>query len=195
MEMIPEFLSGRLAGAEREEFLQAMDLHPTLADAVEEERALRAGLQRMAEETEPDSRAILARIEQKIGTEQKAGRDRPGMIHQMASWMTQLFSAPRLAWGLCAVQALALVLLLVARQPEYRTMSVEHRPHSGEIVMNVIFKEDTKVPQMVLLLKKIHGKIIDGPGQGGLFIVKVPEPQAAEAIERAAIVEFAKTAY
>ena len=103
------------------------------------------------------------------------------------SWLTRLHEgwaglAARPAFAMAAAAVVlaqaGVIGTLLSREdaaPEYaETRSVAPLPALMEPVLQVTFKADATERDMRLLLVRVAGRVIDGPGQFGDYIVAVP---------------------
>jgi hypothetical protein len=123
---------------------------------------------------------LMARV--KSGQRRRAS---PGLASRLRDFVVSLGARPAHAFAtaLIVVQAgiIGALLLQEAVPPEYsETRSLSPQAAAGP-VLQVTFKSDITERDLRLLLIRIGGRVVDGPGQLGDYIVAVP----AERIEPA----------
>jgi len=193
--LVPAYISGKLNEKELEEFQQAIERFPELAQAVEEDMALRRAMKEIERECNVRSDAIFSKVEAMVSEEESPLSDHIPKAPGFLAWLREMFVSPRLAWGMCALQAAALAVVLWVQEPDFRTMSTSNLIHKHSIVLNVIFKKEANIDQMLELLKKNRGRIVDGPAGPGVFLIEIPKEVGIGGIKTAEIVEFAEPAY
>jgi hypothetical protein len=109
---------------------------------------------------------------------------------------------PKFSFGLIMFQFLLIIGLLFYifnLKYEYKTLSTtEIRAETGYTI-NVIFKENAREKDIRELIKKIDGRIVDGPSKTGLYVIGIKEKDkkelALDILSKSDIVLFAENAY
>lgn len=193
-ELMPWYVTGQLDEPDRAWLERLLRQHPSARADLEWHRALQGTI-----------RERVDSLPQDVGLQRLMTRVRAEKAPAAGSWLTRL----REAWaGLAArpafVTAAAAVILaqavvigtLLVRDDaglDYgATRSVAPQLALMEPVLQVTFKAETTERNMRLLLVRVAGRVIDGPGQLGDYIVAVPtdriEPAKRE-LEESGLVE------
>ncbi|MEP7301860.1 MAG: hypothetical protein ABI699_10055 [Caldimonas sp.] len=115
----------------------------------------------------------------------------PGILDRLSDWLTATlgmpFNAQAIAVALVVVQAGALGLL--AWQTERDSGSAEFRSGSGDPVprgplLRVSFKPDLREAELRGLLAGVGAEIVGGPGQLGVYLLRIKDGGLAVAAER-----------
>jgi len=104
-------------------------------------------------------------------------------IRQIKEWLSQIFSVPKLGWGLAAVQcALIIFLLLPNRQDtHYNTLSSSQNvTTSQESIQQLVFNEATREREIRKLMDAINGEITGGPSAEGMYQISLPQNSTIE---------------
>jgi hypothetical protein len=120
------------------------------------------------------------------------------------SALRRLYLQPRLAWGVAAIQAAIIVFFLFSPQTglrlpanhDYQTLSTV--TNSSAVAQNlylVIFHDSASVTAIAKLLRRTHATITDGPGENGIFTLKIAgneraRKEAARILENSPLVAF-----
>lgn len=202
-EWLPFFVNNRLGKEQRDWVEQYLATHPDAQAELQVELALRARLQSQLPEfaadagltafmakvrSEPDSKAPLAFLAFCSHCLQQC-------------WQAITVKQTELRWvaavSLLLAQTVVIVLLLANRTTplfaEYaQWRSIEHTNQAQGRVLQVTFKPSASEQDIRLLLVKIQGSLIGGPGQLGNYVVKVPDAgidSATQLIKSSGIVE------
>ena len=193
--LVPAYISGKLNEKELEEFQEAIERFPELAQTVEEDMALRRTMKKMEQECNVRSDAIFSKVEARVSEEENPISGHIQKAPGFLAWLRDMFASPRLAWGMCALQAAALAVVFWVQEPDFRTMSTSNPTNKHAIALNVVFKKEANIDQVLELLKKNQGRIVDGPAGPGVFLIEIPKEVGIGGIKTAKIVEFAEPAY
>lgn len=161
----------------------------------EELHELRAGYRVLEQELPPPDPHLFARIQAAMAQPEPrpvpsaAPVPRPNPLwERLRGW----FEAPRLAWGVAALQ-LAVITWLVAApprtgvqvQPGYQTLSAPADGVAAGARLNVMFQAETTEGQLRGLLAEIGAEIVAGPTSKGLYVVRLaPDTSAQTGIDR-----------
>lgn len=131
-----------------------------------------------------------ARAERALQAAARAERARPGILDRISDWMSE-----RLGWAV-NVQAVAAALVLAQagviglltlqqRGPEYSDVrsGAQGEAPSGPL-LRVSFRPDLSESGLRQALAEIGGEIVGGPGQLGVYLVRVKDGGLAAAAER-----------
>lgn len=187
-ELLPFYVNGTLAAAERAWVDDYLREHPRATAQLDWYRSLEAKLR---EDAPPVSSEIgMERALRRIRTEGPAPQaarpaETPSLLARLGDWLGSLVPQPMLrpafagALGVVALQAV-LIAGLVAQRNEDDTS--ELRAIQGNVVekgpyLKLNFKADAREADMRLLLVEVQGSLAAGPGQLGDYYVRVPESQ------------------
>jgi hypothetical protein len=184
---------GDLSPAERARLEALLREHPEARAQTEWDAAFTAKLAEKVEAMPP--MPGWARAEQALRAAARSegarqSRREPGIFDRIADWMNE-----RLGWTL-NVQAIAAALVLSQagviglvmlqdRAPEYGDIrgGVQGEAPSGPL-LRVSFRPDVQEAAMRQALADIGGEIVGGPGQLGVYLVRVQEGGLAAAADR-----------
>lgn len=183
-EMIPLYLTGQLAGQEKDAFLKGLAAHPELTAELAEYKAIQESYRDLEAETPfpaPDSQfnRIMERIDREAAStgQDKTGRFvRPaGLREKWAAITARKFLSPGIAWSVAAVQAVLLVALLAALpgRSTYETLTMPGSGGNGGYILNVVFDENAPEKTIRALLVKSGAVIVGGPSANGRYIVAI----------------------
>jgi len=204
IELIPDYINNRLSEEEIAKFEKALNESEELKQELREAIQLRKAFEALEKDVEPVPDEIFERISR--GIELEETRDESPSLGKQSvqddtsgifSRLREFFQSPKWAWGMCAAQAVVLLLALVYFQgmrPRFETMTSEVHGNNGT-EFNVIFKEDIKFKDLVSFLKEHHIKIVNGPTGKDLFVVQVPKKENAKILKESGLVEFLAPAY
>ena len=166
-------------------------------------------MKKTAEDVPPAHPALFARIEESIADSTCPGKARhtPSVspVQALLQAVRDYFSRPHLAWGIVAVQAIALCLF-VAYSPitnTYHTLSAKRadiQKTTGP-VFYVIFRNNAQLGEIEQLLTRTNGAIINGPGKRGIYTIRFhPTPSATvkkilATLKSSCLVTFIEKAY
>ncbi len=187
------YITGRLGEHERRWMEQYITDHPQATGELKIEKALKETLQAELPQFAPEQglNAFMTRIRAETNSSKTS--------HQAKSWkkfmdncrrrLGLLFTSPgwAMAVTLLLVQTGVIGMLLTNRtapiitttQTEWR--SVGNADQGQGPVLQITFKSTTTEEEIRLLLVKIRGSLVGGPGQLGNYIVKVPVDNIEEA--------------
>lgn len=178
---------GELAPGERERWEALLRDHPEARALAEWDAAFTA---KLAEKVE--SLPVTpgwARTERALRAAARAERARqPGILDRMSDWFSERlgwsFNLQAVAAALVLVQA-GVIGLLAQRAPEYSDVrsGTQGEAASGPL-LRVSFRPDLAEAALRQALVEIGGEIVGGPGQLGLYLVRVKEGGLAAAAER-----------
>jgi hypothetical protein len=191
-ELMPWYVSGRIDGQDRAWVERVISEHPTAHAELNWHRVVQEAVREDVESL--PAGAGLQRLLARVRAEEAA---KPSWLARLREGWAKLASGPAFAFAavLVVVQAGVIGVLLSqeAGQTEFaqtRSLAPEHA--APEPVLQVTFKPDVTERDMRLLLARIGGRFIDGPGQLGDYIVLVPVRQielARQQLEESRLVE------
>lgn len=92
---------------------------------------------------------------------------------------------------------LALIFYILNINHEYKTLSVSNIDAETRVIINVVFNENAKEIEIRELLRKIEGKIIDGPSSTGLYLIEIKNKEKKDLViktlKESKIIFFAET--
>ncbi len=195
-EGLPWWANGTLGSDERRWMEEYAQQHPDAAAEQRVEQLLRVSLQTdaVADEVDAGLAAVLRRVRQDDTSTSR--RSRTGL----ADWLRGLGLTPR------SPAAILMGLLLILQFTQWgnrfwtthtEPMVTEQWRSSGGTAaegpfLRMTFKPQTREEELRMLLARINGTIVAGPGQLGNYIVRVPPDTFAKQLEwtrRADIVE------
>jgi len=166
-------------------------------------------LKKTAEDIPSAHPALFARIEESIGDFPLAGKEQhapsSSPVQDLFCKLRGYFSRPQLAWGVVAVQAIALCLF-VAYSPvtnTYQTLSADRADTqvTAEPIFYVIFHGNAQLGEIEQLLTRSNAAIINGPGKRGIYTIRVhPElpmtvKEVLTTLEDSSLIMFIEQAY
>lgn len=97
----------------------------------------------------------------------------------------KIWRLPRPALALAAVVLLSLLIprfINTSNIPknEYRTLSNAENPAISQNTLRVIFSSDTGQTQINEILASVHGRIIEGPNEQGLYTIAIQSESASK---------------
>jgi hypothetical protein len=188
-ELLPFYVNGTLAEAERARVEAWLQAHPEARAELRWYESLQA---RLREEPVPVSEEVgLERALQRIRTEGPAPQGvrraaQPGFLEQLRGWLASLVPQaivrPALAGAvaLVAVQGVVILQLMERHEDdstELRTLRSGTAVAEQGPYLKLNFKADAREADIRLLLVGIHGSLAAGPGQLGDYYVRVPAQQ------------------
>ena len=182
-ELVPLYVAGELSGQELEEFEMLLLNHPEIEEEVEAYVAMQEMYSEMREQLPEPSQELFEQIEKRINTEEPKSR-KISFYNQMQEFLRSIFQLPQIGWGLAAVQAIAIALLLAGGVPSPEesilTLSDSHSSQESVSKINIIFHGDAMEKEIRKLLLELHASIISGPTSEGLYIIATPVNMATE---------------
>ncbi len=151
------------------------------SDAMDTE-AVRHILRETAEDITPASPSVFTRIEQSIDESTLPGtaQDTASILflHGLLDRVRDYFNRPHLAWGIVAVQTIALCLFVIFtplhNQSNYQTLSADptDRQTPAAPTFYVMFNDKATIQEIQGLLSQINAVIINGPGKRGIYTIR-----------------------
>lgn len=190
---LPFYLNGGLGETEHTWMQQYLSEHPSEAAELQFDRLLKSSLVHQLPEYAPDTglKAFMARVRSEPEKSKQGGFF--DAFRQFMQHSKNLFGSliPDPKWAMASVlliaQAGIIAVLLsnktetaLSEQAQWRTPTKLPEFHGP--VLQITFKPSATEAEMRLLLVKISGVIVGGPGQLGNYLVKVPngKMEAAE---------------
>lgn len=185
---------GELSAAERERLGALLREYPAAREQVEWDAAFAAKLAEKVDAMPP--MPGWARTEQALHAAAREQRTRPalrqapGIMDRISDWFEARFgwavNIQAVAAALVLGQAAVIGLLAVQqRGPDYADVrrGVTGDPASGPL-LRVVFRPDIQEAALRQALADIGGEIVGGPGQLGVYLVRVREGGLAAAADR-----------
>jgi hypothetical protein len=186
------YINGQLDDVKTAWMKQYAAEHPEAATEVEIERALKNTLINELPDYQFDHG--LNRLMSRIQAEENLFKSttpsrRNNVVKRCIDSLSSLFMNPKWAVAvmtLLLLQTGAITTLLLSRDgttlPEpYQWRSVKEPSQIQGPVLEITFKSNSTEADIRLLLIKIRGTLLGGPGQLGKYIVKVPDQSITEA--------------
>ena len=192
-EWLPFYVNGRLGDGDRVWMNHYLADHQNAAADLQVETALKETLLTELQEFAPDTglEAFMRRI--RADSSFAASPTFTDSIRQFIlrnlNAVSSIFAKPRwaaVAICLLIIQTGVIGLLITNKEgPLYSDQKGLHSiddmlPYQGP-VLKITFKPSATEEQIRLLMVKIQGSILGGPGQLGIYIVKVPKESIEEA--------------
>lgn len=200
---LPFYVNGRLNGSDYAWMNQYLAEHPDAMADVNIERALKltlhSGLPDFSPKQGLDTFMARIRLETPPLVSTKSTKSNKSILQRCLDSIGSVFLTPQwvMAVGLIIVQTGLIGILLthrtsplIATQSEWRSVGNESQ-FKGP-VLQITFKPSTTEEEIRLLLVKIRGTFLGGPGQLGNYIVQVPMDSIEEAqaqVKKSLIVE------
>ena len=202
-ELLPFYVNGTLAEADRAWVDDYLREHPKAAAELGWYRSLQA---RLREDAPAVSSEIgLERAIGRIRTEgpapelpRRASATQPSRLSSLREWLSSLVPQPALkpafagALAVVALQAVVIVQLLGERDDTTEIRAVQGTVTDQGPYLKVNFKADAREADIRLLLVEVNGSLAAGPGQLGDYYVRVPTTQVtalADKVKASAIVD------
>ncbi len=179
---IPDYYHGTLKPELRIRFEEELQNNPALRQELDDFRKFAALYQGLDNEKPQPSSQLFAKIradidktatrEQVKSVQLQRPAKHSATLHTIVDRLKDSFSLP---WGVVALQAVVLVVLLFPASPEkyYETLSnrtVLQNQGSGE-TYNIVFKPETTEAEIRQLLLQAKATIISGPSVQGRYII------------------------
>ena len=186
-ELVPWYVNGTLEGRDRDAVTAHLPSCPACREEVARCQTLAAAVQMAVDSAGAPGPGGLERVLASIELLEATGAGRTGWRGRWRAgveWLGDLFQGTPgpVRWGLAAQAALlVLVVGLIAwpgvqspRAP-YRTLADDGARRVGqEALIHVVFTEDITERELRTLLRRVEGRIVDGPSAVGLYTVDVP---------------------
>lgn len=192
-ELMPWYVSGRIVDADRAWVESVLREHPDAQAELEWHQRIREQIHARFDQVPQDVglTGLMARLRS-----ERRPQASTGIGGRMREFFASLGARPAYAFAtaLIAVQAgiIGALLFKDAGEPEYaKTRALAQQPASGP-VLQVTFKSDITERDLRLLLIRVGGRVVDGPGQLGDYIVAVPSERiepAREELEQSGLVD------
>jgi hypothetical protein len=201
-ELLPFYVNGTLAEADRAFVEDWLREHPKAAAELGWYRSLQARLHEdvPAVSSEVGLERALNRIRTEGPAPERARRATtpPSLLANVREWFASLMPQPMLkpafagALAVVALQAVVIVQLLGERDDMSEIRAVQGTVADKGPYLKVNFKADAREADIRLLLVEVNGSLAAGPGQLGDYYVRVPASQVmalADKVKTSAIVD------
>lgn len=198
-ELIPLYVDGNLSGQELDEFEKFLLKHPEIEEEVDAYIAMQEMYSEMREQLPEPSAELFQKIEKRIfPNEPKAIK--ASFYQKIQVFFKSIFQVPQIGWGLAAVQAIAIALLLNSGMPtseqSIRTLSNSESSQVSANQINIIFHSDAMEKDIRELLLELNATIVRGPTTEGLYVIATASKLESESLlnqlRNSAIVVFAE---
>lgn len=185
------YVNGQLDETKTTWMEQYVAEHPDAATDVEIERALKNTLLNELPDYAPDQglSTLMSWIRAEEVSSKPATPDRrSSLVNRCKDALSGLFTSPKwaVAVSLLLLQTGMITTLLLSRdgttlpeQSQWRSVTAPSQLQGP--VLEITFKSTSTEADIRLLLVKIRGSLLGGPGQLGKYLVKVPEESITEA--------------
>lgn len=206
-QLLPFYISGRLDEADHAWMLQYLAQNPQAEADLHFEQALKVALRAELPETAPNQGldAMMSRIRSDLASakDENLKNESRSFVASCRAAISSFFHNPgwAVAVTLLIFQTGVIGLLINNRTtpllPDYsQWRSVGETPAYQGPVLQITFKSSATESEIRLLMIKIHGVFLGGPGQLGNYIVRVA-PEQIEAAKKqvldSAIIEAVQT--
>jgi anti-sigma-K factor RskA len=182
--MMPAYLNGTLSQKKRREFEDYLHKNPEFQHEMIQFSEIKSFYDDKKKEFLPPSDAAYRRIMSNIRAETKP---KPASIlwhfwNQVKGFSRPLFTSPRLAWAVVAVQ-LAVILTMALTLPQgnrFKTLSLESAIRGNGIAINIVFDKESKESEIRHILNSIEATIINGPSSEGLYVIRIQKDRDVE---------------
>lgn len=186
-DMAPLYIQGTLPEAEKEAFQEGLKQYPQLQDDLDTYSAIGSYYQGIEKKITPPTERAFDSIQQNINRDHVqpiAENGLPARIGQMKEWLSELFTVPKLGWGIAAVQCALIVFLLLPNQREtsYETLSSSKPAVAGQITIQLVFDEKTTEKEIRRILNAINAEITGGPSTEGMYQIGLLQNSDADLI-------------
>jgi anti-sigma-K factor RskA len=182
--MIPAYLNGTLSPKKRRELEDYLHKNPESQHEMVEFSEITSFYDDKKKEFFPPSDAVYRRIMSNIRAETKP---KPAAIlwqfwTQVKGFSRPLFTSPRVAWAVVAVQ-LAVILAMALTLPQdnrFKTLSLESATRGNGSIINIVFDQESTEGEIRHILNSIEATIVDGPSMEGLYVIRVQKGREME---------------
>ncbi|MEJ5228188.1 hypothetical protein [Thermodesulfovibrio sp.] len=171
-EMLPLYSKRLVSDEKREEIENILSNEPALQKELNFWNGVKRGYDKIKNDFPEPSNNIYPKISSRIKVRRK--------------YIWNIFSLnPKFSFGFIMFQFLVIIGLLfyiLNLKYEYKTLSTAEIKAETAYAINVVFKEDVKEKEIRELLKKIDGRIIDGPSKTGLYVVGIKDREKKDRV-------------
>lgn len=186
-ELVPLYVQGELSEEEKVDFEKGLQRYPELQDDLLACSTIESYYQEIETKIKPPTSSAFEAIQQRItpNSDQKRAKSRqPSSVEKVKEWFTELFTVPRLGWGIAAVQCAVIVLLLVPAQQQtsYKTLTSSEAPITHQTTLQLVFDERSTEKEIRQIMTAIHAEITGGPTAEGMYQVSLQENSDVDSI-------------
>ena len=185
-ELVPWYVNGTLEGRDRDAVTAHLPGCPACREEVARCQTLAAAVQSAVDAAGAPGPGGLERVLASIELLEAKGARRTGWRGRWRAgveWVGDLFERTPgpVRWGLAAQAALLVLVVGLTAWPgvwspraPYRTLADDGEQRVGqEALIHVVFTEDITERELRTLLRRVEGRIVDGPSAVGLYTVEV----------------------
>jgi anti-sigma factor RsiW len=185
-ELVPWYVNGTLEGRDRAAVTAHLPGCPPCREEVARCQTLAAAVQSAVDAAGAPGPGRLERVLASIELLEATGVRRTGWRGRWGAgveWLGDLFQCTPIPvrWGLAAQAALLVLVVGLTAWPgvrspgaPYRTLADDGERRVGqEAMIHVVFTEDITERELRTLLRRVEGRIVDGPSAVGLYTVDV----------------------
>ncbi len=191
--LAPLYIQGRLLESEAIEFERGLQRHPELRSELETYTSIADVYQDVEEKVAPPSPQLFDTILEKVETDERSPKAHdlhsrqtfsPGFSETITGWFRTVFRAPKIGWGVAAVQCALIVLLLLpgVRQSEYQALSASDPEVTAKTTLQLVFDEQTTEKEIRYVVQTLGGEITGGPSAEGVYKVGIEKDKDVDSI-------------
>ncbi|MBU1568245.1 MAG: hypothetical protein KJ630_21810 [Proteobacteria bacterium] len=171
-EQIPLYVNGTLPEEEYLLFVELLNTHTEIQRELETFMAMQEMYQEENKHLSGPSEQLFERIQKRIANG-KFLSDKPSSLQIFLDFCKSILPSPQLAWSVVAVQAIALLLMVVTvpQKETLQTLSSQQTVQAEGFRINVVFQNTAMEQDIRQLLGECKAVIVDGPTAEGLYVV------------------------
>ena len=183
----PFYIQGTLSEEEEQGFREGLERYPELRGDLAAYSEIGDFYKEIEGKITPPTQRVFTAIQQNINqddTHPVVQSTTGSRIEQAKEWMSELFTVPKIGWGIAAVQCVLIVFLLLPNQREarYETLSSSKPSVVQQITLQLVFDEKTTEKEMRQILNTINGEITGGPSAEGMYQVGLHQNSDVDSI-------------
>jgi hypothetical protein len=194
-ELVLWYVTGKIGDADRAWVEKVAAAHPEAQAELEWHRRLHEDIHSRYAAIPED--VGLTRLMARVREDAKPAPARASWSSRLGEFFASLTARPAYALGVAVIVAQAgiigALLSKTAVEPQFAdTRAIAPQPVADAQVLRVTFKAQATERDMRLLLVQVSGRVVDGPGQLGDYIVAVPAKRlevAKQEMEQSGLVE------
>ncbi len=170
-ELIPLYVNKTISEKNKKILLEALKNHPELKLEMEEFENINSTYS--IEDIQNPPPKLYDDIVKNIHMENAETNSDSISSEAIIKKLQSFLKLPAFAWSLAAIQFIAILFLLTLNYGENKfvTASANLKNYKCSQKMNVVFKENTTIRQVNIILNSIKGNIIYGPSPDDMYVV------------------------